>query len=228
MNTLASFRAAVDQGADGVELDVRLSADGQVVVIHDDRVDATSDGGGAVAELDLASLRALDAGAWFGPAFAGERIPTLLEVFQALPPETVVNVELKSAEGLPRNERLALAGLTVDAVRCAGRAGSVVFSSFDPRLLRILARLAPEIPRGLLWEAGRPWWRALLSLGLDLQALHPQAAAVNAALVRRAHARGRAVNVWTVNDPALARRLAGLGVDALISNRPAEIRAALG
>src|SRR5512136_697214 len=92
-NTLAAFRKAVELGADGVELDVQLSADGAVVVIHDFTVDKTTDGTGRVAAKTLAELKALDAGSRFSPQFAGERIPTLAEVFEAIDGKLLVNVE---------------------------------------------------------------------------------------------------------------------------------------
>lgn len=227
MNTLASFREALAQGADGVELDVHLSADGQVVVIHDATLDATTNGNGAVGELQLEELKALDAGSWFDPRFKDERIPTLLEVFDALPVETTVNVEIKTSYRNTHNDIQALVGLTVDVVRTCRRQNSVIFSSFDPRAIRLLTRLAPEIERALLVDNNRPWWMGLLSLGLSTQAIHPHYAIVSPQLVAQAHARGQKVNVWTANDVTDAKRLAALGVDALISNRPGEIRAAL-
>lgn len=226
-NTLAAFGMALAQGADGVELDVHLSADGQVVVIHDDTVDATTNATGAVGATDLAGLRSLDAGSWFDPRFAGERIPTLLEVFELMPADKAVNVEIKSRWNLSRADQLALVGLTVDVVRTCRREASVRFSSFDPRIIRHLARLAPELPRGLLMEKQRPWWLRLASGGLSMQAVHPEYGLVDAAFMEGARKCGWRVNVWTVNDPAEARRLAALGVDALITNRPAEIRSAL-
>ena len=224
MNTLASFREAIAQGATGIELDVHLSADGQVIVIHDDTLEATTNGTGPVGELTLAQLKALDAGAWFDSRFTGERIPTLLEVFADMPVTTMVNVEIKSRYGLSGNDLAALVGLTLDVVRSCKRESTVIFSSFDPRAIRLLTRLAPEIERALLIDRKRPWWLALASLGLKLQAVHPHRLRVTGRMVAAAHRRGRRVNVWTVNDPAEAKRLTGLGVDALISNRPAEIQ----
>ena len=227
MNTLAAFREALAQGADGVELDVHLSADGQVMVIHDDTVNATSNGQGKVAELSLEQLQALDAGAWFAPQFSGEHIPTLLEVFETLPAGTTVNVEIKTTYAMKMTDIQALAGLTVDVVRTCARGAKVIFSSFDPRAIRTLTRLAPEIRRALLVDKNRPWWMALLSLGLVTQAIHPHFSLVDQTLVAKAHARGQAVHAWTANEIGDARRLAELGVDALISNRPGEIRQAL-
>src|SRR5512143_199880 len=90
-NTMAAFRLAAELGADGVELDVQLSKDGEVVVMHDSRVDRTTDGHGRIRDLPLAELRALDAGGWYAPEFAGERIPTLAEVLHELGPRLVLN-----------------------------------------------------------------------------------------------------------------------------------------
>ena len=96
MNTIPSFELALKQGADGVKLDVRLTRDGEMVILHNETVDETSDGTGHVEDLMLAEIKALDAGAWFNPAFKGTRIPTLDEVFEAIGKRRRINVEIKA------------------------------------------------------------------------------------------------------------------------------------
>lgn len=222
-NTLAAFRLALAQGADGVELDAWRCATGEVVVAHD--LDARRVAGAdlVVPDAPLAALRALDVGAWKGERFRGERMPLLEEALAALP-GAVVNVELKS-----RGRDVRLAGAAARVIERAGAGGRVVVSSFDWRLLVAFRLAAPGIPVGLLFERA-PLWRARLALAVRLlgpSAVHPERALVTAARARAWSARGLAVNVWTVDDAEEARRLAALGAAAVITNVPGRIAGAL-
>ncbi len=218
-NTVAAFRLAVAQGADGVELDVWRCATGEVVVAHDEDARRVAGADLRIPDAPLAALRALDVGGWKGERFRGEPIPLLAEVLEALP-GAVVNVELKS-----RRRDLRLAAAAARVVAAAGAAGRVLVSSFDWRLVVAFRVAAPEIPVGLLFD-GEHAWRARLALGVRLlgpSAVHPERALVTAARARRWTARRLAVNVWTVDEPAEARRLAALGATALITNVPGAI-----
>jgi len=217
-NTLAAFRKAMELGADGVELDVQLSADGAVVVIHDFAVDKTTDGTGRVATKTLLELEALDAGAKFSPQFAGERIPTLAQVFEVLQGKLLVNVELKDFN--PRSS--ALAAPVVEVVRKHAMEKRVLFSSFNPFALRAVKRLAPQIPAGLLYAPNLAIYlrRAWLAPLVPHEARHPESSMVTARTMKWYRARGFCVNVWTVDDPAEMRRLIALGVDGIITNKP--------
>ncbi|GEJ56096.1 glycerophosphodiester phosphodiesterase [Anaeromyxobacter diazotrophicus] len=222
-NTLAAFRLALDQGADGVELDVWRCATGEVVVHHDADTRRTAGAALRLRRAPLRELRALDVGAWRGGAFRGERIPLLAEVLEALP-GAIVNVELK-AERLPD---LALAAAVARVLHRAGAAGRCVVSSFDALLLAAFRAAAPAVPRGLLVAEGRTW-RLRAGAGARLarpDALHPQASLVTAARAAAWRARGLAVRAWTVDEEAEVARLARLGVTALITNRPAAALAA--
>ena len=219
-NTLAAFRKAADVGADGIELDVHLSRDGVPVVIHNDSVDATTDGHGLVREMTLAQLKALDAGTHFDAAFAGERIPTLEEVLVEVGNRLLTNIELKAGQ------TAALVPVVVDLVRRMGMATRVWFSSFKPYALYRARAVAPEIPCGLLYGP--------LNLGTLLlrpftphEALHPYKDMLTARALRLAHDRGLRVFTWTLDDPDMARKLAAWGIDGIITNEPAEILAAL-
>jgi len=222
-NTLAAFRLAMEQGADGVELDVWRCATGEVVVAHDEEARRTAGVDLRIPDAPLAALRALDVGGWKGERWRGERMPLLAEALEALP-GAVVNVELKSRG---RDVRLAEAAARV--IARAGAGGRVVVSSFDWRLVVAFRLAAPEVPVGLLFERERAWqarlWLALRLLGPS--AVHPDRRLVTPGRARAWAARGLAVNVWTVDDPEEARRLAGLGAAALITNVPARIAAAL-
>ncbi len=218
-NTLAAFRLAAELGADGIELDTKLSRDGVVVVVHDATVDRTTNGSGRVSDLTLAELKRLDAGAVFGPKFAGERIPTLEDVIDAVGDRLLINFEL--ANYASRGDGLELK--VVESIVERGLTERTMVSSFNPLGLRQVKRAAPRVVCGLLTRPGlkftlRRLFLAPLIPGLD--ARHPQHVMIDAAFVRRVHARGQKVNTWTVNDEADMRRMIELGVDSIMTNRP--------
>ncbi len=221
-NTLAAFRKAVDLGADGVELDVQLSADHVLVVIHSFTVDETTDGTGGVADKTLAQLKELDAGCKFGPQFAGERIPTLPEVLETLGGRLLANIELKVFD--PRDNRLSAP--VVETVRKHAMEGRVIFSSFNPVVLRSIKRLAPDIPAGLLVAPHLAFYlrRAWLAPLVPHEARHPHFTMLTETTMRWYRARGLRVNTWIVDDPAEMRRLIDLGVDGIITNKPDVLR----
>ena len=224
-NTLAAFRLANAYGADGYELDAQLSKDGALVVIHDFTVDKTTDGSGRVSSFTLDELKRLDAGSKFCPEFAGERIPTLAEVFDVRQAHTIVNIELKTAS--PRDSGLEDA--TIRLVRERKLEDRVIVSSFNPFSLLRVRRRAPELRIGLLYAPDLPLYlrRAWFRFVLRPDALHPRYQMVNARYMEWAQKRGCDVNVWTVDDPEDMKRLAGLGVNAIITNRPDVARDAL-
>lgn len=214
-NTLAAFDVAVRQGAQGVELDVQRSADGVVVVIHDETVDRTTRGTGRVVDLAADELRA-----W--------GVPTLAEVLDLLAPTDLrVNVELKNGvEPYPGLEE------DVEAVVTGSRLAEdaperVVYSSFNHRSLARLDELGTRVPLGVLHVEAmvRPW---VYAASFGARALHPMALTVLPEEVARSHEAGMAVHVWTVDDPDAVRALAAAGVDAVITNVPDVALAALG
>jgi glycerophosphoryl diester phosphodiesterase len=216
-NTLAAFRLALELGTSAVECDVHLSADGAPLIIHDDRVDRTTNGSGAVAGLTLAQLRALDAGAWFAPRFAGERLPTLAEVLDVAAGRARVFVELKVGGGAP----------LVDAALAPISAGSaeVAIISFDPEIVQLVAQRRPDLPLGFLvsrQHVTRHGAAAVIAHARELGAgfVSPHEAAVDEPFLTQAHAAGLPVSVWTVDDPRRMELLAALGVDAITTNRP--------
>ena len=220
-NTLGAFALAMQQRADGIELDVKRCASGEVVVLHDHTVDRTTNGTGTVESLTLAQLRALDAG-------AGERIPTLDEVLDLIEPEPgfLINIEITNYD-TPRD------GLENEVVRLVQRrsfASRTLYSSFNHMLVRRLAALQPDVPRAVLyWPEGPAWIRNVwLSPLIRHEFRHPQFGMVTPQSIRRMHAAGRRVNVWTVNEEADIRRVAALGVDGIIGDSPIAMRRALG
>lgn len=224
MNTLPAFELAAEQGAHGIELDVQLSSDGVPVVIHDFTVDATTDGSGAVAAMSLKQLKALDAGAWFGQAFRGTRIPTLAEVFEAVGDRLIVNVEIKwfSAEdnGIER--------IVADTIASYAMQERVIVSSFNPLVLRRFRAIAPHIPLGYLTSAQtmQSVTQPMITMS-DFEAQHPYHEIIDARRVDWAQESGHILNAWTVNEPERARQLLLMGVQGIITDKPDVILKAL-
>lgn len=222
-NTLPAFEAAVREGADVVELDVRLTADGVPVVLHDLDVSVATDGQGLVHELTLAEVKRLDASKGQGPRV---EVPTLREALELLSGRVAVDIEIKNLPGEPSfdSPREAAAARVVEALEDVGFRGPVVVTSFNHVTIRRIRQLAPHLPTGLLTvPVVDP--RSALRLAVDggHAFVLPEARAVleaGEAFVREAHGQGVRVGTWTVDDPAVLERLFGMGVDAVATNRP--------
>ena len=224
-NTLASIRLAAQQGARMVEFDAKLSSDGVAFLLHDDLVERTSNGRGSAAALSWEEIRKLDAGSWFGPAFAGEAMPRLddtLALIQEL--GLMANLEIKPCEGLgPQTGREVMAVVR----RCwPAKRGGLVISSFSRDGLAAARDTAPEYPRGLLiWEKPADWSAAAAGLACrSVHCGHQNLTPEWAAEIKRL---GYDLAVYTVNDADLARRLYGWGADSIITDRPGALHAAL-
>ncbi len=214
-NTLAAFRAAIELGAQMCELDVQLTRDRAVVVMHDDTVDRTTDGHGAVADLTLEELKRLDAGVRTKDgARRGERVPTLDEVFQAVAGRCALNVELKEA-GFERE---------VAAIMHKWHAaGDSMVSSFDWKALETMRSVEPEIRAGVLAEKGA---EKMIGAALRMRAysVNPRFDMVTREFCDRAHQQGLVVLTWTVDAPELMRYLIDAGVDGIMTNYPERMR----
>lgn len=213
-NTIEAFQLAFDLRADGIELDVMLSKDGQLVVIHDETLERTTNGAGLVKEKTLEELKTLDAG-------NGQKIPTLREVLDLYDGRFIINIELKNYSDVFN----ALPIKAAQLVREYALEDSVLISSFNPFNLPRYHKRAPNNDLGLITQpkqANKWIWRLL-----KFDALHPHFSDVNQILVSSLHARNRKVNVWTVDDAKEIQRLANLGVDSIITNDPAHVREVL-
>lgn len=217
-NTLAAFRAAIEAGADMCELDVQLSRDGAMVVIHDDRVDRTTDGNGPVASMTLAEIKRLDAGARFDVCFKGEKVPTLEEVFDLVDGRCALNIELKSP---------GLETKVANLVRARGAVGSTLISSFDWEALARIRHIAPELRLGLL--ASR-WPARLIGAATEMKAdaINPSYDIVTEDLCIAAHSREINVYAWTVDEPAVMRSLIADGADGIVTNWPGRLAELIG
>jgi glycerophosphoryl diester phosphodiesterase len=213
-NTLRAFGAAIDAGAQMCELDVQLSRDGAVVVIHDETVDRTTDGRGAVRVLTLDELKRLDAGVRYGDDFRGERIPTLEEVFALTDARCELNIEIKGA-GVERK----VCDLIVEHRALA----SAMVSGFDWDALAIVRHLEPRVRVGLL---GSQWPARLVGAAFEMraEAINPRSDIVTEDLCIAAHQRNLSVYTWTVDEPDEMRRLIAFGVDGIMTNYPERLR----
>jgi glycerophosphoryl diester phosphodiesterase len=230
-NTLAAFRLAWEQGADGIEGDFRLTRDGEIVCLHDPTTRRTARGNLHAADATLAELRELDAGAWKGESWRGEWIPTLREVIATVPPGKRLFMELKSGPEilLPLAAILAEPGLAPE---------QAVILAFDAEVVAAARQLLPGVKT--LWITGytRDWqcggWNP--AIGEVIQTLERTGASglasqarrfIDAAFVRALRAAGMEFHVWTVDSPRTAARFAALGADSVTTNRPGWLRGRL-
>ena len=217
-NTLAAFHKALEVGADGVELDVRLTRDGQVVVIHDRRLDRTTTGKGPVETCTLGELKSLDAGCWFGPQFQGERVPTLEEVFGELPSDLPIYVEMK-ARG---HGAWPLAIKVLDIIRSRDRLESTMVASFNPIAMAFVRGIEPRIIRGYIWSSHHPlplrarWLSPLVNphwLAPDRRTLTPE-------MLGMFHAQRKAVAAWDLDVGTDMKHLKEMRLDAAVTDHP--------
>lgn len=216
-NTLAAFAAAIEVGAAMCELDVHLTGDGVPVVIHDETIERTTDRKGAVAAMTLRELRKADAGIRFAAQFAGERIPTLEEVFRLTAGRCGLNIELKG-EGT----EAAVCGLLAlhDAI------ATTIVSSFDWPMIGRVRAIDPRIRIGLLAQRGA---RRLLDEAdaMGAVAIHPRVDMITAELCSAAHRQNLKVYTWTCDDPVEMRQVIAAGVDGIITNYPDRLSSVL-
>ena len=213
-NTLAAFKLAMEQAADGIELDVKRCASGDVVVMHDETVDRTTNGKGKVHELTLDQLRRLDAG-------GGERVPTLDEVLDlaaSSPTPFLVNIEVTNYP-TPKD---GLEKLVVDVVKRHNCAERILFSSFSPLSVRALSQLMPEVPRGILYSHDMALYLRQVWLGpfVPHEFRHPNYHTITPEYVSKLKAQGKRVNTWTVNEREDIARVAQCGVAGIIGDSP--------
>lgn len=217
-NTFASFRKAAELGARWVEFDVRLTRDGDLVLMHDDTLNRTTDGKGRVLAQDGAALAKLDAGAWFSGAFAGERVPTLAETIALLAELKLgADIEIKAAPADAPATAAALARI-LDSHWPAAAPPPLV-TSFEVAALEAIKALAPQWPRGvLLQKLDGEWWRLLDRLDAAVFILDHRPLSEKS--VAAALQGGRPVLCYTVNDPNRARDLFSWGVAAVFTDKP--------
>jgi len=224
-NTLAAIAGAADLGARSVELDVMLSADGVPVIIHDTDLARTTNGTGPVAALSYQQLARLDAGSWFGAAFAGEGIPSLSDAITLiLKRKLALNLEIKPSPGEDR----ATASRAIELLAGAWTdPAALVLSSASIEALAVARDAAPQWRRGLIADIPPPGWRELFA-ELGCASLHCAASTATPSLIKEIHMAGYRLLAYTVNRPAAAATLFKNGVDGIFTDDPAAMIAQFG
>jgi glycerophosphoryl diester phosphodiesterase len=212
-NTLAAIHRAIEDGAPAIECDVHRTKDNHLVVIHDASVDRTTNGRGAVADLTVTEIRSLDAGAWFGPEFVGERIPLLDEVFTAVEGRALLQIELKQAPTISPG----IEPQVVDVLRRRGMEDDVAIISFDHVSIRTVRSLSDRIATGIL-VYGRLADGPTAALAVGADALCVDWTYASEDVIAGAHGAGLGCFVWTVDDEAAMRRFREQGVDGITSD----------
>jgi glycerophosphoryl diester phosphodiesterase len=217
-NTLVAFRKAIEIGSDMIELDIQLSKDGKIVVIHDESLERTTNGHGKVADHTLQEIRKLDAGSWFDPQFAGERIPTLQEVLTLAKGKVPVNIEIKDPTH-GKNAIIELAEKALQEVKRSEMLNQVIFSSFNPVSLEWTQRKEPRAWVAFLYH--RPWNSlAELTGGGEFEVLNLRNIHLTREKVGKVRKEGFKLNVYTVNSEEELEQFVRWGVDGIITNFP--------
>lgn len=222
-NTLAAFRLALESHADGIEFDLHLSRDGQVVVMHDGQVDRTTHGSGHLARLSLEEIQRLDAGSWFGPSFAHERVPTLEQVFREFGSQLLYDLEIKNFSA-PTN---GLERKVIALIRRFGLEKRVLISSFNPQAIRIFRRELPEAPAMLLLIGG---WAGKAEFALVGRRASPDMIGFYYREWERQSLQvcdGRKIMVWGPETGPEVIQMAQRGVNGIIVDDPGMARLAL-
>ena len=227
-NTMASFLAAIEAGAQFVELDVTLTNDRQIVVMHDDTVDRTTDGSGRVSAYTLDALKQLDAGKWFHPRFAGERIPTLDDVLQQVAPRAHINIEIKAHQLTDPGLIGVIEQEVMDLVAARKVKKRVLFSSFDQAVLKRIKRLDPAMEVALISEELPSDETVVQCFDLGVFSYHPHLATTDRRLVAAFHQGDVYVFPWNIDDAGDIRHAFSLGVDGLIAKDPRLVRMCYG
>ncbi len=223
-NTLAAVKAAIEVGADMVEVDVTLTADGQVVCIHDETVDRTTNGSGPVTSYDLEELQRLDAGSWFSSQWAGETIPTMAEVLEVAKGRVLVNIEIKS-EVVTLEAEGGIAEKVVRLINEMKMSDQVIVSSFEPLALQHVRAIDPSIVTASLFnkDIHRGWAPSDVVNPVDSRALNISQKRVTPALMDQCRTSEIPVGVYTVNKKRNMRKMIRLGVQAIFTNHPDQL-----
>ena len=224
-NTMAAFKKAYELNADGIEFDVKLSKDGEMVIIHDQTLDRTTNGHGKVIETKLKDLRSLDAGCSYSESFAGERIPLLCEVLEEFSDFSTINIEITNYASITDG----LANKICKLVKDMRLERNVIFSSFHPYNLLVVRNKLPQVPAALLALPGKSGnlTRSNLLRWLSPDFIHPYYKDVTGEYIEKQHDKSRKVNVWTVDIESDIKKVFEDGVDGIITDNPLLVRRVL-
>jgi glycerophosphoryl diester phosphodiesterase len=220
-NTLVAMQKAIDLGADMIEIDVTLTADNIVILLHDETLDRTTDGVGRALDIPLDTIRGLDAGSWFAPEYAGEPVPTLKEALELVKGRILLNIEIKG-EAVTDTVEGGLVDRVLQEVKAMDLLDQVIISSFEPKALAQARQLSAEVRTASLYEEavhkGLSPLTVMEAVGSNGFNLSRQE--VNREIVETCHGAGRPVAVYTVNEVEEMRRLIDLGVNAFFTDFP--------
>jgi glycerophosphoryl diester phosphodiesterase len=223
-NTISSLRLALDQGSDGIELDVQLTKDNEVVVCHDWTIDKVSNGKGKISDFTLSEIKKNDFGSYFSKEFKEERIPTLSEVLEFLPKDIVLNIELKINDKNKDNlvEKVAKLLLRYERVE------NTIVSSFTHSSLKKIKMLIPEIKIALLYKKCLlNIEREIFDFGIDIYSIHINVECANENIIKELHKNKKIVYVWTSNDMETTKKLFDMGVDGVMTDFPIDMKKTL-
>jgi glycerophosphoryl diester phosphodiesterase len=223
-NTLASFEGAIQAGCDMIELDVTLTKDRKIVVIHDDTLDRTTNGKGLVGAHTMEEIKRLDAGSWFNSRFSAERVPELPEVMKLISGRCMLNIEIKESAFEASYPSDAIEYQVVDLVKESGAMDRVIISSFDRRILERIAAMAD--PPAIAYISDDAADQSVLGMLLAMKAFswHPRFKVLTRDQVAMMHAAGLKVFPWTINTRQAAEKLLAMDVDGLICNELLVVR----
>lgn len=222
-NTMAAFELALDLHVDGIELDVQRCATGELVIIHDEDINRTTNGVGLVNDISLDELRRLSCGQWFDQYFAEQKVPLLQEVLDLVDGKCILNIEVKNAPVRYPDIEEELVNLLSDYKH----RDTLIISSFDHYVLERVGNLAPDLKLGLLADC------VLMDLPayakrLNTKYFHPGIDSLRADIVEECHAHGIEVNPWTVNGRQAWSRAIKMGVDGIVTDDPEGLMVLLG
>jgi glycerophosphoryl diester phosphodiesterase len=219
-NTLVSFQAAADAGVQMVELEVHLTRDNELVVIHDGHVDRTTNGTGPVDGHTLAALKKLDAGGWLGPQFENEPIPTLKEVLRHLCGRVLINIEIKSAGKKNRHQPGQIEDALLDLIERENAFPHVLISSFDPEAIEAISQRNGSVPVALISESANGMETVRFCQQLNVFSFHPNYRCLTPDLMTLLHDADIQVFPYTVNTEPDFKRMIQMKVDGIITDDP--------
>jgi glycerophosphoryl diester phosphodiesterase len=219
-NTLTAFKKAIDVGADMIELDVLLSKDGELVVIHDKTVNRTTNGKGKVCDFTLNELKKLDAGGWFKNHFTGEKIPSLEEVLDLAKNKILLNIEIKKDAYDPQNKKGGVEEKTVKLVEKYNMNSQVLVSSFNPLIVKRVKEFAPDISTAILYRYGINKKLIKVFNNLNVDAINPGKRFFTKKATVEVHQSDLKINIYTINQKREMKKFIKMGVDGIITNYP--------
>lgn len=221
-NTLAAFKAAMDLGVSMIELDVCLTRDRHIVVIHDETLDRTTNGSGLIRDHTLDELKKHDAGTWFSPCFKGETIPTLSEVFSLCGQTCAVNIEIKPEAYEDHDPDDAIEKQVISTVLAKSRPEQVIISSFEPRIIERIARMSVNNLRTAYLTEKQHLDDTMIEFMVRHKVFswNPDQPVLNRDQVEKAHRHGIKVLTYTVNDSITGKQCFDMGVDGIFTDDP--------